>query len=116
MRSTEPTILDLDMHRLDDVLRRAEGALPEDDYAMLKAVVESYAYIANLVGDKNTSIARLRKLLFGAKTEKTATVLGKQAASPPPASSTADAPADSPAGLDAVGHRPRQSGACRAGV
>jgi hypothetical protein len=83
MRSTKPTILDLDMHRLDDVLRRAEGALPEDDYAMLKAVVESYAYIADLVGDKNTSIARLRKLLFGAKTEKTAAVLGKQAASPP---------------------------------
>ena len=102
MRSTKPTILDLDMHQLDDVLRRAEGALPEDDYAMLKAVVESYAYIANLVGDKNTSIARLRKLLFGAKTEKTATVLGKQASSPPASSSTADAPADFPAETDAA--------------
>ena len=28
------------------------------------------------MGDKNTSIARLRKLLFGAKTEKTAAVVG----------------------------------------
>jgi len=91
MRSTKPTILDLDMHRLDDVLRRAEGSLPEEDYAILKAVVESYAYIADLVGEKNTSIARLRKLLFGVKTEKTAAVFGKQAASPP-ASSTADEP------------------------
>jgi len=107
MRSTKPTILDLDMHRLDDVLRRAEGALPEDDYAMLKAVVESYAYIANLVGDKNTSITRLRKLLFGAKTEKTATVLGKQAASPPASSTadvspTADAAPDSSAATNAA--------------
>ena len=29
MRSTKPTILDLDMHRLDDVLRRAEGRFPK---------------------------------------------------------------------------------------
>ena len=52
MRSTTPTVLDLDMHRLDDVLRRAEEALPEEDYAILKAVVESYSYIADLVGEE----------------------------------------------------------------
>jgi transposase len=91
MRSTKPTILDLDMHRLEDVLRRAEEALPEEDYAILKAVVESYSYIADLVGEKNTSITRLRKLLFGAQTEKTAAVLGKQKTPPSPASSTSDA-------------------------
>jgi len=84
------------MHRLDDVLRRAEEALPEEDYAILKAVVESYSYIADLVGDKNTSITRLRKLLFGAKTEKTAAVLGKQK-TPSPASSTIDVAPDSSA-------------------
>ena len=94
MRSTTPTILDLDMHRLDDVLRRAEEALPEEDYAILKAVVESYSYIADLVGEKNTSITRLRKLLFGARTEKTAAVLGKQKTPPSPASSSADASKD----------------------
>jgi transposase len=97
MRSTKPTILDLDMHRLDDVLRRAEGALPEEDYAILKAVVESYSYIADLVGEKNTSIARLRKLLFGAKTEKTAAVLGKQAEPQPPTLPADAAPDSSPA-------------------
>lgn len=101
MRSTKPTILDLDTHRLDDVLQRAEGALSEDDYAILKAVVESYGYIADLVGAKNASIARLRKLLFGAKTEKTAAVLGKQK-TPLPASSTADAAPDSSAATNAA--------------
>jgi transposase len=101
MRSTTPTILNLDMHRLDDVLRRAEGALPEDDYAILKAVVESYSYIADLVGEKNASLARLRKLLFGAKTEKTAAVLGKLK-TPLPASSTADAAPDSSAATTAA--------------
>jgi transposase len=101
MRSTTPTILDLDMHRLDDVLRRAAGALPEEDYAILKAVVESYSYIADLVGEKNASIARLRKLLFGAKTEKTAAVLGKQT-EPQPSMLPADTAPDSSAATNAA--------------
>jgi len=105
MRSTKPTILDLDMHRLDDVLRRAEEALPEEDYAILKALIESYAYITDLVGDKNTSIARLRKLLFGAKTEKTAAVVGKT-----PPDENAPAPptpkAEGQADAEASGEKP----------
>jgi len=59
------------MNELEDVLRRAELALSEKDYALLKAVCESYAYLSDVVGDKNTTISRLRKMLFGAKTEKT---------------------------------------------
>ena len=102
MRSTQPTIVEFDMKRLADALRRAEESLPEDDYAMLKAVVESYGYIADLVGNKNTTIHRLRKLLFGAKTEKTAAVLGKQAASQVPALPTAGAPPDSSAEMNAA--------------
>ena len=68
--------IEIDMNRLEDVLQRAEAKLNEEDYALLKAVAESYAYITDLVGDKNTTIARLRKMLFGAKTEKTAAVVG----------------------------------------
>ena len=69
---TKPTVIELNMNELEDVLRRAESALSEKDYALLKAVCESYAYLSDVVGDKNTTRSRLRKLLFGAKTEKTA--------------------------------------------
>ena len=72
----KPTIIELDMGKLEDTLRRAEEKLDEKDYAMLKALTESYAYLSGLVGDKTTTIARLRKLLFGSKTEKTAAVVG----------------------------------------
>jgi hypothetical protein len=74
---TKPTIMEMDTDKLEDALRRAEAALNEEDYSLLKAVVESYAYIAELVGDKNTTIQRLRKMLFGASTEKTAAVIGE---------------------------------------
>jgi transposase len=77
MMPTQPTIIELDMSTLEDALRRAEAKLDEKDYAMLKALADAYAYLTDLVGDKNTSIARLRKLLFGTKTEKTAAVVGQ---------------------------------------
>jgi len=86
MVSTKPSIIELDMKKLEELLGRAEAALGQEDYATLKALVESYAYLAELVGDKNTTIARLRKLLFGAKTEKTATVIGGKT-EPDPSSS-----------------------------
>jgi transposase len=92
---TKPTIIELNMNELDDVLRRAESALPEKDYAMLKAVCESYAYLSDVVGDKNTTISRLRKLLFGAKTEKTAAVVGKTAPPSPDAKGQADSSRES---------------------
>ncbi len=86
------TILELDMKKLDDVLRRAEAALTEEDYGTIKSLVDSYAYLAELVGSKNTSIARLRKLLFGAKTEKTASVVGDGKGNAAPASPEIHAP------------------------
>lgn len=79
MKRAKPKIIELDMGKLETVLSRAESALTEEDYETIKTVVESYAYIAELVGDKNTTIRRLRKLLFGASTEKTDAVLGDEA-------------------------------------
>jgi len=75
MKREKPEVVELDTKKLEEVLHRAESALDEKDYQTIKAVIESYAYIAELVGDKNTTIRRLRKLLFGASTEKTETVL-----------------------------------------
>jgi len=102
MMSKEPTIIEVDMNELKDLLHRAEAALDEKDYAKIKAIIESYNYIAGLVGQKNITIARLRKMLFGAKTEKTTTVTGSgtepEAAAAPEEDATAseeDAAADS---------------------
>ena len=61
----------------------------------IKAVIESYAYLANLVGNKNITIVRLRKMLFGASTEKTAAVTGSKPESEPPSSPDVVARAES---------------------
>jgi transposase len=77
-----PEIIDVDRTRLEEILRRVESALDAPDFAMVRAVFESYAYLAELVQDKTTSIRRLRQLLFGTRTETTASVVGRDAQEP----------------------------------
>ena len=104
MAATKPTTIEIDMSELEEALRRAEEKLDEKDYAILKAVVDAYGTIAELVDDKNTTIARLRKMLFGAKTEKTAAVVGDRKASP--AAQDVDASAALPDGNGEPSTRP----------
>jgi transposase len=87
-------LVEVDSDRLEEVLRRAEQALDETDAALVRAVFESYAYVTELVEDKNTSIRRLRQLLFGSRTEKTDSVVGQETKTPdatPPRDAAADA-------------------------
>jgi transposase len=73
----KPTIIELDMDKLDEILRRVEAKeLRAEDYETIRTVIESYVGLYFAVGDKNTTIQRLRKMLFGVKTEKTAGVIG----------------------------------------
>ena len=77
-----PELVDVESDRLEEVLRRAERALDEEDAELIRAVFESYAYVADLVEDKDTSIRRLRQLFFGASTEKTEAVVGRKPRKP----------------------------------
>jgi transposase len=75
-------LVEVDSDRLEEVLRRAEQSLDEKDAELIRAVFESYAYVTELVEDKNTSIRRLRQLPFGARTEKTEAVVGAKNETP----------------------------------
>ncbi|MEX0669942.1 MAG: IS66 family transposase [Pirellulales bacterium] len=73
-----PEIVELDSEQLDALLCRLESCqLPTEDIKTLRAALESYLYVTQLIDQKSTTIARLRKLLFGAETEKTAAVTGR---------------------------------------
>src|SRR5262245_45286606 len=69
-------LVGVDSTRLEEVLRRAEQSLDQKDAELIRAVFESYAYVTELVEDKNTTIRRLRQLFFGARTEKAEAVVG----------------------------------------
>ena len=57
-----PEIVEVDGTQLEEVLRRVEPALDEKDAALIRAVFQSYVYMADLVDDKNTSLRRLSRM------------------------------------------------------
>jgi len=90
-------LVDVDSDRLEEVLRRAEQSLDEKDAALVRAVFQSYAYVTDLVEDKNTTIRRLRQLFFGSRTEKTEAVVG-----PKTGTSEITASPDATAGIESA--------------
>jgi hypothetical protein len=80
----KPTeILELDAQELEPLLQRLEsGMLDTEDYPTICALIKAYMYLLDKLEDKNTTLARLRKILFGSSSEKTETVIGKPAPSP----------------------------------
>jgi transposase len=76
---------------LERLLDRARPALTAAEYEQLKAALDTLVYLTQLVGKKNTTIARLRQILFGASSEKTAEVLKALAGKGKPAGETSSA-------------------------
>jgi transposase len=93
MSGAKPAIVELAMDKLEDILRRAEAKqFNDEDYAVVKTLFQSYVQLTALLKDKNVSLGRLRKMLFGASTEKTAAVVGKEMDGQGPPSGHADVP------------------------
>ena len=84
-----PELIEVDNAELEDVLRRVEGSLDEKDAALIRAVFESYAYVSEVMEDKNTTIRRLRQMFFGSRTEKTEAVVKSTPRKPDAASGEA---------------------------
>src|SRR5690242_2236552 len=71
---------DINPAELTAVLERAKaGPLVVEDYAMLKAAMDTLVFLQQELKSKGASIQRLRQIVFGSKTEKTDKVLGKSA-------------------------------------
>lgn len=98
MKSLPPEIIEMNEQKWQELLRRAEQTgLEERDLKLIRALFESYAYVTELIDDKNTSMTRLRKLLFGARTEKTANVVGRDQPAQTPSTEQASLAAEEPA-------------------
>ncbi len=68
--------INLDMDQLDELLKRAEsGSLKENDVELIKGMAECIAVLSQAVDDKASSVKKLLRMVFGAKTEKKQNVL-----------------------------------------
>jgi transposase len=100
------------MAQLDAIVERTRtAALPVDEHATLKAAVDTLARLTEELETTTTTLERVRRLIFGPRTETTDTVLGKGKseqtdATAPPADPNAAPPA--PGATDDEAAAPRK--------
>jgi transposase len=75
--------IDVNLEEIKQIIDRT--AASDDDRAKLFGVVETLARVTEELGSKRASLGRLRKLLFGVKTEKLTNLLGVAASDQPTA-------------------------------
>jgi len=70
---------EVSLEALEAIVERTKAALSEEEYGTLKSAVDTLAFLTQELEKKGVSIKRLRKLIFGASTEKTSQVVGETA-------------------------------------
>ena len=109
MMRKAPEIIDVDAQQFEELLERAaSNTLRDEDTRLLRHIFASYAGFFQIVGDKNTTLARLRRMMFGATTEKAQNVLGdaEDASNVPAGDVSEDASADSGSNQDEDSSKP----------
>jgi transposase len=75
MKKPAQARIQIERAALTRVLEHARPALSEEEYAQLAAALDTLVYLTQMLENKNTTIGRLRKMLFGASSEKSARIL-----------------------------------------
>jgi transposase len=75
-----PERIDMKAEELDALVARVKsGALREGDSQIIETMAETIKFLSSAVDQKSMSIERLRRILFGAKTERTKNVFKEEA-------------------------------------
>jgi transposase len=75
---TPTPALEFPIEEIEAILERAKvGAISPEEYAKLRAVIQTFALLKEELQAKKTSIQRLKRMMFGPSTERTSEVLGE---------------------------------------
>jgi transposase len=78
-KETPTPALEFPIEQIEAIIERAKvGAISAEEYAQLKAVIQTFALLKEELQSKKTSIQRLKRMMFGPSTEKTRDVLGEE--------------------------------------
>jgi hypothetical protein len=86
-----PEILSMEAGQWETLRSDLQKYLPPALYEKVAAVLQTFEWLMGLIEKNNTTLGRLRRLIFGAKTEKTQNLFP-----PPPAAAGASPPAQPP--------------------
>lgn len=91
-KRTAPEIVSLTSVQVEELLVKLSPLLPAETFGLLEKVLRTLQWVMGAIEAKDTTIGRLARMIFGAKTEKTARLFPQ----PPPAGSQAAAAAAPP--------------------
>jgi hypothetical protein len=89
---SQVAVTQLRVQELDMILDDVERALGAEKAQKLRQLLDSHQTLTQLIQEKNISIARLRKLLFGSKTERTRDAAGEGSESSRPSTNETTPP------------------------
>ena len=78
-----PEVIELDYDQLESKLDQIEAVLGPEMAQPFRQLLHWYSILLGILRDKTISIQRLRKMLFGASTERTSDVLSTSSGDPP---------------------------------
>jgi transposase len=111
----EPVVLSVE--EIAAIVERTQtGALNAQEHAKLKTVVDTLTFITAELQAKRTSLQRLRRMLFGARTETTRNVIGEEGCEPGGASGTEAQESDGAPPQDEPKQKPKAPGHGRNGA
>lgn len=77
-------VVDVSQEQIEEALKQAKAALPPTVFEKIENVVRAYSTLLKILENKNTTIGRLRRMLFGSSSEKSSRVLARQEQSQAP--------------------------------
>ena len=72
-----PNIVSISSAQLEELLAMLAGLLPQKTYQLVESLLRTLQWLMELIQTKQTTIERLQRLIFGAKTEKTSQLFPK---------------------------------------
>ena len=73
-------IVELSTAQLEALLLQLAGALPAETYQLVETLLRTLQWVTGALEAKQTTLGRLRRMLFGAQTEKSGPLLGPSGA------------------------------------
>src|SRR5512135_314865 len=75
-----PEIISLSTAQLEELLAKLAALVPAETYRLLESILRTFQWLVNALEAKNTTLGRLRRIIFGQQTEKTSAVFPLDAA------------------------------------
>jgi transposase len=83
MCEKKPPVMTLSEGEVEALLARARGRLESNDYQIIADMAETIRWLDERLEEGDTSLAKLRQMLFGVKSERTEKVFPKEPETPP---------------------------------